>query len=202
MKRFVSSGFAALFSFAMTACGGGDSSADNGGAPAPAPAPAAAPPAAAAPAGGALSTPDWMTVDAGARTVTIDLVAGSTDANNRWNYNGHANGAATVVVPTGYAVTINFSNSDPANFHSVAVLPAAATFPVMFEGVTPAFAGAMSGDATSMTEATGPSESETVSFTAGAAGDYALVCVIPAHAATGMWIGFQVSAGGEAGVRM
>jgi len=35
-------------------------------------------------------------VDDGARTVTIDLIAGSTDANNRWNFNGYANGEATV----------------------------------------------------------------------------------------------------------
>ena len=38
--------------------------------------------------GGAISTPEWMTVDATARTVTMDIQAGGSDVNNYWNYNG------------------------------------------------------------------------------------------------------------------
>jgi uncharacterized cupredoxin-like copper-binding protein len=50
-----------------------------------------------------------------------------------------------------------------------------------------------------MQEATQPGASESISFTADAAGAYTLVCYIPAHAATGMWINFTVSADGAAG---
>lgn len=203
-KRFITGGLVATFALAATACGGGDADVDTEAdtiaadtvAAAPAPAPAAGP------AGGALTTPSWMTVDANAMTVTLNIVAGETEANNRWNYNGYANGETTIVVPRGYTVTINFSNEDPANVHSAVVMAAQSTYPVTFETANPVFEGAATSNPTSMTEATASGASETISFTVDTAGEYALVCTIPAHAATGMWIGFQVSAEGESGVRM
>lgn len=204
MNRFLTTGLATAFSLALIGCGGGDADAEtetDTAAMAETPAPQAAPPAAPA-GGGMLSQADWVTVDETARTVTIDLVAGQTDANNHWNFNGHVNGDATVVVPEGYEVTINLSNEDPVNFHSVAALEAQATYPAMFESPTPVFEGAITSNATSMTEGTGPGESESITFTAGSAGNYALVCLIPAHATQGMWLGFEVSATGESGVRM
>lgn len=204
MKRFLTTGLATAFSLALIACGGADAGADSeadtaatAATPMPPPAPAAAPAG-----GGTLSDAAWVTVDDEARTVTIDLVAGQTDANNHWNYNGHTNGDATVVVPEGYEVTINFSNEDPVNFHSAAILEARASYPAMFDSPSPVFEGAITSNATSMTEATASGESETITFTAGAAGNYALVCLIPAHATQGMWIGFEVSGSGESGVRM
>ena len=202
MKRLISRGFAAIFCVGLVACGGGDASDAADAADAPAPAAAPAPTAADAPSGGSLSMPDWMTVDEGAQTVTIDLMAGSTDAYNRWNYNGYGNGEATIVVPEGYEVTITFSNEDPATVHSVSVLDATDTMPMMFDDVPPVFDGAASSNPTSMLEATGAGASESFTFTASAAGDYALVCMIPAHAVTSMWIGFEVSASGESGIRM
>ncbi len=201
MRRFYSNGLAALVSTALIACGGGDAGeegAQPGAAPAPAPAPAAAP--AAAPSG-TLSMPTWMRMDQNARTVTIDVVAGQTDANNRWNFNGFYNGDATIVVPAGYTVTMNFRNDDPANYHSAAVLQKAASWPITFTDPQPVFQGAMTSNPTSMTESTPSGGSETITFTAATAGDYALVCLIPAHATTFMWIGFSVSSDGSAGVR-
>lgn len=197
MKRSTISAMLPLAAFSLFACGGGDSS--DTPSPAPAPAPAAAAPSAvpAAPA-----SVDWITVDEGAGTVVIDLVAGSTDSNNRWNFNGYANGDATVVVPEGYTVTLNFENLDPVNYHSVGVLERAASYPAIFDQAVPVFDGAMTTNATSMTEATAPGGgTETISFTASAAGEYALVCPVPAHAVTGMWIGFEVSASGDSGLR-
>lgn len=197
MKRSTISAMLPLAAFSLFACGGGDGS--DTPSPAPAPAPAAAAPSAvpAAPA-----SVDWITVDEGAGTVVIDLVAGSTDSNNRWNFNGYANGDATVVVPEGYTVTLNFENLDPVNYHSVGVLERAASYPAIFDQAVPVFDGAMTTNATSMTEATAPGGgTETISFTASAAGEYALVCPVPAHAVTGMWIGFEVSASGDSGLR-
>lgn len=197
MKRSTISAMLPLAAFSLFACGGGDGS--DTPSPAPAPAPAAATPS-AAPA--APASVDWIAVDEGARTVVIDLVAGSTDSNNRWNFNGYANGDATVVVPEGYTVTLNFENLDPVNYHSVGVLERAASYPAIFDQAVPVFDGAMTTNATSMTEATAPGGgTETISFTASAAGEYALVCPVPAHAVTGMWIGFEVSASGDSGLR-
>ena len=186
-----------LGAVALFGCGGGE-----GDQPSPAPAPAPAPAAETAAASSGTMPADWISVDDGARTVTIDLVAGSTDANNRWNFNGFANGEASVVVPVGYTVTINFENRDPVNYHSVSVLEKAASYPAMFDDATPVFDGAITSNATSMTEATAPGGgTESITFTASAAGEYALVCPVPAHAVTGMWIGFDVSGSGESGLR-
>ena len=118
MKRFSMIGSAAALTVAIAACGGGDAGSD---APAPAPAPAPAATPTAAPSAGPAAA-DWVTVDESAQTVTINLIAGETTANVSWNYNGYSKGEATVVVPVGYTVTINFENQDPVNFHSLAVL--------------------------------------------------------------------------------
>lgn len=151
--------------------------------------------------GGQLSMPDWMSVDEDAETVTIQLVAGQNSANNAWNYNGHHSGDATVVVPQGYEVTIEFENQDQAVAHSVGVDSQVGGYPATFDEVAPAFDGAVTSGATKMASATQPGESETITFTASEAGEYALVCYIPAHATQGMWIRFNVSAEGEAGFR-
>ena len=145
---------------------------------------------------------DWISVDDATRTVGITLVAGETDANNRWNFNGYANGETTVVVPVGYTVTVNFENRDPAHYHSVGVLAKVASYPPIFDDATPVFDGAITPNATSMTESTAPGGgTESITFVASAAGEYALVCPVPAHAVTGMWIGFEVSESGDSGLR-
>jgi sulfocyanin len=151
--------------------------------------------------GGQLSMPDWMSVDEQNETVTIQLVAGQTDANTSWNYNGHHSGNATVVVPQGYEVTIEFENQDQAVAHSVGVDSQVSGYPATFDEVTPVFDGAVTSGANKMASATQPGESETITFTASEAGEYALVCYVPAHATQGMWIRFNVSADGEAGFR-
>ncbi|MDE2652441.1 MAG: sulfocyanin-like copper-binding protein [Gemmatimonadota bacterium] len=145
---------------------------------------------------------DWISVDAAARTATVTLVAAETDANNRWNFNGHANGEATVVVPVGYTVTINFENRDPVHYHSAGVLAKAASYPPIFDEATPVFDGAITSNATSMSEATEPGGGTgSFTFVASEAGEYSLVSLVPANAVTGMWIGLEVSASGDSGLR-
>lgn len=198
MKRMLSAGTALLVSLAFVACGGGGEQAAAGGEG------EAGGMAQAAESGqqmAELTVPDWMTVDEDAQTVTLDLVAGQTSANNSWNYNGYHSGNATIVVPQGYEVTINFENADQVNPHSVGVDAQVGNYPSVFQSVDPAFEGAVTEGAMEMASATQPGESETITFTAGQAGEYALVCYVPAHAVTGMWIHFNVSADGEVGFR-
>ncbi len=53
-----------------------------------------------------------------------------------------------------------------------------------------------------MTEATAPGGGTgSITFVAYEAGEYGLVCPVPARAATGMWIGFEVSGSGDSGLR-
>lgn len=190
MKRFA----LLTLSLLVAACGG-DEPAEE--APAPAPAPAAAP---AAPALGEMTMPDWFQVDEASQTVTMTITAGSTDAKNYWNFNGGHDGNMAITVPEGYTVTIELVNSDPNMAHSLGISSTTSGFSAAPDP-TPVFEGAVTGNPTSMVEATMPGESETITFTAGAAGEYAMVCYIPGHAATGMWIKFNVSSDGTAGVQ-
>jgi sulfocyanin len=189
MKREHTLAFALVLMLA--ACGGGEPATDEG-----APAGGAEPePAAEA----SLTMPSWYQHDAGANAVSLDIVAGSTDANNYWNFNGYSSGNATVVVPVGATVTVNFSNQDPNMAHSIGVASFTSNPPAMLDP-TPVFDGAITSNAADMMNATGTGESETISFTADTAGDYSLACYVAGHAVAGMWIHFQVSDAGEAGV--
>lgn len=143
--------------------------------------------------------PDWMSVDNDAKTVTLEIVAGKTDALNNWNFNGYVQGNATITVPEGYSVNLTFTNNDPNMVHSIGVTELMEAFPAMFDSPAPVFEGAISSNPTDMTNATATGKSEALTFKASKAGNYALVCLIPAHAITGMWIKFNVSADGSAG---
>jgi hypothetical protein len=89
-------------------------------------------PATQQPAAAQLTMPDWFQVDHDAQTVTMDITAGSTSANNYWNFNGYVGGEGLIVVPEGYEVTINFDNQDPAMAHSIGVDARLANFPANF----------------------------------------------------------------------
>lgn len=147
---------------------------------------------------GALSTPAWMQIDETAKTVTMDITAGESDVNNYWNYNGLYAGNGRIVVPEGYAVTINFNNADATQPHSLGIEESMTTWPATFESPEPVFEGAITPDAA--TTGTPPSGSATLTFTTGTAGDYAMVCYIAGHAVAGMVVPFTVSADGSAGI--
>jgi FtsP/CotA-like multicopper oxidase with cupredoxin domain len=178
--------------FAVAACGDAEPADQQ-----PAPGASGAEQPAAA---GALTTPDWFQVDNDAQTVTIELVAGATSANNYWNFHGVFGGRGGITVPEGYTVTLTLRNQDPNMGHSVGVGERMATWPNSFTQVTPVFDGAVTSNPTSMTESTLPGESETITFVANRTGDFALVCYVVGHAASGMWLPFTVSGDGTAGV--
>ena len=189
MKRVA----AVTFLAAAAACGG-DAANE------PAEAPPAATSAPAAPTLGEMTMPAWFTVSNEGQAVSMDIIAGETDAKNYWNYNGATDGNMTITVPQGAVVTINFSNQDPNMAHSLGISELM-TSPTAAPAPTPVFEGAITSNPTSMVEATLNGQSETITFTADSAGEYAVLCYVPGHAATGMWIRFNVSADGEAGVQ-
>lgn len=178
---------------ALTATGcGGQKAAEEAATPAPPPggAPAAAE-----------TMPAWMQVDRTARTVTLSIDGGKPGAATQWNFNGYSNGEATITVPEGYEVTVHFHNADPAMAHSLAILDQIGNYPASFENPAPVFPGAMSPDPTNLQGGTQPGQSADVKFTAAKAGNYAMVCLMPPHALTGMWIRFDVSADSTAGLK-
>ena len=179
----------------LAACGGGEPAQE---APASEPA-AAAPVEAAAPANDMAMT-DWFHVDEANQAVHMSITAGATDAKNYWNFNGGHDGNMTITVPVGYTITIDLRNNDPNMAHSLGISAETSGFSAMPD-ITPVFEGAVTSNPTSMMDATMPGQEESITFVADAAGEYAMVCYIPGHAATGMYIYFNVSAEGEAGVQ-
>ena len=149
---------------------------------------------------GKATVPAWMKVDEAAKTVSADIEAGKTPDNNHWNFNGYYNGNATLTVPVGYKVRIQMKNSDPAVAHSIGVDSKTGEFPPMFQSPKPVFSGALSEDPTSPQGGTAPGKTATINFTADKPGKYSVVCYMPGHAATGMWMHFHVTEGGKAGV--
>lgn len=189
---------------AVSACGGGEEAADTqqtGSQPAAGTTPVASPSSSLpAPPSGPMTMPEWYAVDHDARTVHLTMVAGETNANNYWNYNGATNGDLAITVPEGYTISIEQINRDPNMPHSIGILELPTNF-MMPPQPNPVFAGALSENPTSMIDATMPGETETIQFVASEAGSYGLVCLIPGHAAVGMWLYFDVSGDGEAGVQ-
>jgi sulfocyanin len=180
----------------LAACGGGEPAQD-----APSNEPAAAAPEAAAPAAASdMAMTDWFHVDEANQAVHMTITAGSTDAKNYWNFNGGHDGNMTITVPVGYTITIDLRNNDPNMAHSLGISAETSGFSAMPD-ITPVFEGAVTSNPTSMMDATMPGQEESITFVADAAGEYAMVCYIPGHAATGMYIYFNVSAEGEAGVQ-
>ncbi len=199
-NRILTLATTALLPLALLACGGGDQAAQQQDGQAGQQ--QSGQQSAQQQAAGELTMPDWISVDEANETATLEVVAAETSENmNGWNFNGYYGGNATVVVPEGYEITINFENADQVNPHSLGIDDQVGDYPANFSEVTPAFEGAVTEGATEMSSSTQPGQSETITFTADEAGEYAMVCYVPAHANQGMWIHFHVSAEGEAGLR-
>jgi sulfocyanin len=180
---------------AVAACGGGEPAEDAGvgdTSAATSPAPAAA--------SSEMTMRDWFHVDEANQSVHMTITAGLTDAKMFWNFNGATDGDMTITVPVGYTVMIDFKNDDPNMAHSLGISAMTSGFGASVDP-TPAFEGALTQNATSMMDATMPGEEERITFTADAAGEYTMVCYIPGHAATGMWVRFNVSTDGQFGVQ-
>lgn len=197
MKRLFAYGTAFALVLTFAACGGGEPGGEEGAAveegEAPAPAAEEAP--------GAITMPGWFSHDEAAGTVTLNLIAGETTGNNSWNYNGYYGGEGEIFVPVGAEVTIHQENRDQNMAHSVGVDARRSNFPANFTDPTPVFEGAITEDPTSLTEATLPGETDSITFVADEPGEYSLVCYVPGHAAVGMYIHFTVTEDGTVGFR-
>ena len=133
--------------------------------------------------------PTWLNVDAAARSVRFQLIAGLTGLNGGLNFNGFSDGGLTLVVPVGWQTEIDFRNHDGMLPHSAEIIAPRTPLPV--QSVAPAIPRAftLSLDQGLVSEAT-----DTMRFTAEPAGAYLIFCGVSGHGAAGMWIRFQVSA--------
>jgi plastocyanin len=143
--------------------------------------PADSPPV-AAPAG--QSTPaadsEYVKWDAATKTVTFRLVAGP------FEFNHFTNGGGTLTVPPGSTNVWNFLQNDGTP-HSAEV--ASGTGPVPNSGGDPAIPRAYTNKAV---EGMAQGETDVIRFTAPDTGSYRIICGVPGHALSGMWIWLKI----------
>ena len=142
--------------------------------------------------------PSWMTIDAGAKNVAMDVVAGFNPNNSSWNFNGYYEGNATVVVPAGWSVRIALTNRDGDVPHSLVVIDdpgGADELPLQAGREQTAIPRAYS---KSPEQGISAGDQDVVSFKTREAGDYLWFCGVPGHGQSGMWIYFEVAADADA----
>ena len=142
-------------------------------------------------------TPSWMTADAGAKKVTMDVTAGWNPNNGALNFNGYYKGGMTVVVPVGWTVDIKFLNHDGMLPHSLLVTKAYKPDDM------PQVAGVDKvavPRAYTVTPEQGlaPNGTDTLTFKTSTPGDFQWLCGVAAHATGGMWTSFRVEEGAAA----
>jgi sulfocyanin len=137
-------------------------------------------------------TTSFMSVDAAAKKVSINLYAAYGSGNGGMNFNGGSRGDQTITVPLGWAVHVAFQNKD-AIPHSAILLADHMPFPAQPDN--PAIARAYTKDVTAGIPTDG---TDTMDFTAKPAGSYLIACGVPGHAPSGMYIRFVVSADAKA----
>ena len=112
--------------------------------------------------------------------------------NGGMNFNGSSKGSATITVPAGWKVRMHFTNLD-AIPHSAIVISDQGPLPTFPQ--TPAFAGAYTRD---LAGGLAMSQTDDLNFTAAPAGKYILLCGVPGHGPSGMWVRFEVAGDAKA----
>jgi plastocyanin len=114
------------------------------------------------------------------RTVTFQLTAGP------FQFNGFGNGGATLTVPPGTTNVWNYEQADGTP-HSAEV--ASGSGPVPNSGGDPAIPRAYTNK---VVEGLPQGANDVIRFTAPDSGSYRIICGVPGHALSGMWIWLKV----------
>jgi sulfocyanin len=127
------------------------------------------------------------------KTVELTLIAGKTNDNSSFNFNGFSNGKMTLTVPVGWTVVVHYQNFSPLR-HSFDVIPYTGKQPDA-PPPPPVFKGATTQDPVS---GIGVGKNETITFVASKAGKYEYLCGVAGHAPAGMWNYLVVSSTAKA----
>ena len=140
--------------------------------------------------GEAVPDSTWLKWNPATRTATFKLVAGIPGrAKSPFNFNGYTDGELTLSVPQGANVVMNFVNEDGTP-HSAQVVPDSRPLPNMALD-QPAIARAYTRAAG---EGIAQFGRDVIRFKAAPAGDFLIICGVPGHGLSGMWIRFKVAA--------
>jgi sulfocyanin len=127
-----------------------------------------------------------VTYEPATNTVTFALEAGAPGRSGPFNFDGYANGGATLIVPPKSTIVMNFVNQD-ATPHSAMIIADADPMPNM--GGDPAIPGAYTKKAI---EGIPQGGRDVMRFTAPASGSFRIFCAVPGHGLSGMWIRMKV----------
>jgi sulfocyanin len=130
-----------------------------------------------------------LSYNAATKTVTFALDAGAPGVAGAgpFNFNGYANGGATLAVPPGSTVIMNFVNLDGTP-HSAELIADKDPMPNI-GGDDPAIPGAYTKD---VTQGLPQGGTDVMRFTAPPSGSFRIFCGVPGHGLSGMWIRFKV----------
>ena len=122
-----------------------------------------------------------------AQTVHVQLSAALGSNNGGMNFNGRSGGGATITIPLGWKARMHFVNLD-AIPHSAIIIANQQPLPTIPQ--TAAFGGAYTRD---VTAGLFTDQADDLNFNALPSGTYILVCGVPGHGPSGMWIWLVVS---------
>ena len=134
----------------------------------------------------AASDTQFLKYDAASNTVTFRLVAGPFD------FNGYTGGGGTLTVPPGSNNVINFEQNDGTP-HSAEIGPG--TGPVPNSGGDVAIPRAYTNK---VVEGLPQGATDVMRFTAPDSGTYRIICGVPGHALSGMWIWYKIDPAAKA----
>ena len=131
-------------------------------------------------------TAQYLNFDSASNTVTFKLVAGP------FVFNGYGSGQATLTLPPKSNVVINFVQDDGTP-HSAEV--ASGEGPVPNSGGEPAIPRAYTNK---VVEGMAQGATDVMKFTAPDSGKYRIICGVPGHALSGMWIWMAIDPSAKA----
>ena len=119
---------------------------------------------------------EWLSYNAVTNTVTFELIAGP------FTFNGHRDGGATLLVPSKATIVLNFVNKDGTP-HSAIVISSDGSIPT--SPTDPAIPRAYTNKAL---EGLPQEAKDVMRFPVPESGTYRIVCGVPGHGLSGMWI--------------
>ena len=129
---------------------------------------------------GTTSPDEWLSYDAASNTVTFELIAGP------FTFNGYRDGGATLLVPSKATIVLNFVNKDGTP-HSAIVISGEGAVPN--SPTDPAIPRAYTNK---VLEGLAQEGKDVMRFPVPDSGTYRIVCGVPGHALSGMWIWLKV----------
>jgi hypothetical protein len=126
------------------------------------------------------SSGEWLSYDAATNTVTFELIAGP------FTFNGHRSGEATLVVPPKANIVMNFVNKDGTP-HTAILISGDEPIPNVPSG--PAIPRAYTNK---VFEGLPQEASDVMRFPVPDHGTYRIICGVPGHGLSGMWIWLKV----------